>query len=135
LIGAAVSAIGGIAGERVSPKTLLIICLISLIGGMSALAIAHGPLLMAVFAVGVGVGFGLSFVAATMLLLVYFGRGVYLELYSVMCLVSTLAALGPALGGWARDAVGGFQGVFLICALAALVMLAATVLMKPPKTA
>jgi cyanate permease len=80
----------------------------------------------------VGVGFGLSFVAATMLLLGYFGRGVYLELYSIMCLVSTLAALGPALGGWARDIVGGFQGVFLICALTALVMLAASAVMKRP---
>jgi MFS family permease len=99
---------------------------------MTALAFAHGPLLMAVFAVGVGVGFGLSFVAATMLLLSYFGRGVYLELYSIMCLVSTLAALGPALGGWARDEVGGFQGVFLICALAALVMLAASTVLKRP---
>ncbi|HEY1879122.1 MAG TPA: MFS transporter [Caulobacteraceae bacterium] len=135
LIGAVVSAIGGIAGERVSAKTLLIICLVSLIGGMTALAFAHGPLLMAVFAVGVGVGFGLSFVAATMLLLSYFGRGVYLELYSIMCLVSTLAALGPALGGWARDEVGGFQGVFLICALAAFVMLvASTVLKRPAET-
>ncbi|HEY1560350.1 MAG TPA: MFS transporter [Caulobacteraceae bacterium] len=135
LIGAAVSAIGGIAGERVSAKTLLVLCLVSLIGGMTALAFAHGPLLMAVFAAGVGVGFGLSFVAATMLLLGYFGRGVYLELYSIMCLVSTLAALGPALGGWARDAVGGFQGVFVICALAALIMLAASAVMKRPANA
>jgi MFS family permease len=134
LIGAFVSAVGGVAGERVSPRLLLVVCLVSLIGGMTALAFAHGPLLMAVFAIGVGIGFGLSFVAATMLLLDYFGRGPYLELYSIMCLVSTLAALGPALGGVARDAVGGFQGVFLICALAAVVMLAATAVMKRPAT-
>lgn len=135
LIGAVVSAIGGIAGERVSARILLIVCLVSLIGGMTALAFAHGPLLMSLFAVGVGVGFGLSFVAATMLLLDYFGRGPYLELYSIMCLVSTLAALGPALGGVARDAAGGFQGVFLICAFAAVVMLAATAAMKRPAAA
>jgi MFS family permease len=135
LIGAAVSAVGGLAGERVSPRVLLIVCLVCLIGGMTALAFAHGPALMVVFAVGVGIGFGLSFVAATLLLLDYFGRETYLELYSVMCLASTLAALGPALGGWARDAVGGFGGVFLICAAAAFVMLIATGLMKRPARA
>ena len=135
LIGAIVSVIGGIVGEKVRPKILLLVCLVALIGGMCALAFAHGYVLMALFALGVGVGFGLSFVAATMLLLTYFGRRAYLELYSIMCLISTAAALGPALGGWARDAVGGFAGVFLLCALAAAVMLAATVFLRPPARA
>jgi len=119
----------------VKAKYLLIACLVSLIGGMCVLATAHGWLMMAGFALGVGVGFGLSFVAATMLLLTYFGRRAYLELYSIMCLISTAAALGPALGGWARDVTGGFSGVFYLCALAAGVMLIATVLMKPPRPA
>jgi len=135
LIGAVVSVIGGIVGEKVRPKILLLVCLVALIAGMCALAFAHGYVLMALFALGVGVGFGLSFVAATMLLLTFFGRRAYLELYSIMCLISTAAALGPALGGWARDAVGGFAGVFLLCALAAAVMLAATVFLRPPARA
>ncbi|MGH7024876.1 MAG: CynX/NimT family MFS transporter [Caulobacteraceae bacterium] len=132
LIGATVSVIGGIVGEKVRPKVLLLVCLAALIVGMSALAAARGYALMAVFAIGVGVGFGLSFVAATMLLLTYFGQRAYLELYSMMCLISTAAALGPALAGWARDTVGGFAGVFYLCALAALVMLVATALLRPP---
>jgi MFS family permease len=146
LIGAGVSVIGGLLGERVRSKTLLIIALISLIGGMSALAWAHGnqgaqgsawaeflghPLMLG-YALGVGIGFGLSFVASTMLLLTYFGRRAYLELYSIMCLLSTAAALGPAVGGWARDTLGSFAGVFLLCALAAFIMLIATALMRPP---
>jgi MFS family permease len=84
------------------------------------------------YALGVGIGFGLSFVASTMLLLTYFGRRAYLELYSIMCLLSTAAALGPAVGGWARDTLGSFAGVFLLCALAAFIMLIATALMRPP---
>jgi hypothetical protein len=68
-----------------------------------------------------------------MLLLTYFGRRAYLELYSIMCLISTAAALGPALGGRARDAFGNFSGVFFACALAAFVMLIATLAMTPPK--
>ncbi|HEY5289294.1 MAG TPA: MFS transporter [Caulobacteraceae bacterium] len=132
LVGAVVSVIGGVVGEKVKPKVLLLVCLVALVIGMCALAMAHGYTLMAVFALGVGIGFGLSFVAATMLLLTYFGARAYLELYSMMCLISTAAALGPALGGWARDAMGGFEGVFFLCALAGLVMLLGTVFMKPP---
>jgi MFS family permease len=146
LIGACVSVIGGLLGERVRSKTLLVVSLVALIGGMSALAWAHGnpgaqvsawaeflghPLMLG-YAVGVGIGFGLSFVASTMLLLTYFGRRAYLELYSIMCLLSTAAALGPAVGGWARDTLGSFAGVFLLCALAAFLMLIATALMRPP---
>ena len=132
LIGAVVSVIGGIVGERVRPKSLLVICLIASIGGMVALGVAHGYAMMAAYAVGVGIGYGLSFVASTMLLLTYFGRRAYLELYSIMCLISTSAALGPAVGGWARDTLGSFAGVFYLCAAAALLMLIATMFMKAP---
>ena len=135
LIGAVVSVIGGIVGERVRPKSLLVICLIASIGGMVALGVAHGYAMMAAYAVGVGIGYGLSFVASTMLLLTYFGRRAYLELYSIMCLISTTAALGPAVGGWARDTLGSFAGVFYLCAVAALLMLIATALMKAPAPA
>jgi MFS family permease len=135
LIGACVSVIGGIVGEKVKPKTLLIVCLVSSIAGMMGLGVAHGYGMMAVYAVGVGIGYGLSFVASTMLLLTYFGRRAYLELYSIMCLLSTTAALGPAVGGWARDTMGSFAGVFYLCALAAVVMLVATLLMRTPEPA
>ena len=132
LIGAGVSVVGGVVGERVRPKSLLIACLIGSIAGMAALGLAHGYAMMAVYALGVGVGYGLSFVSSTMLLLTYFGRRAYLELYSIMCLISTIAALGPAVGGWARDTLGSFEGVFYLSALAGLIMLIATVMMRPP---
>jgi MFS family permease len=132
LIGAGVSVVGGIVGERVSPKTLLIIALIALSIGMAALAEARGYPLMMIYALGLGIGFGLSFIAATMLLFNYFGRRPNLELYSIMSLISTSAALGPAFGGWARDAFGGFTALFLLCAGATLIMLVAACFMTPP---
>ena len=135
LIGAGVSVIGGVVGERVKPKTLLVWCLIASVVGMVGLGLAHGYAMMAVYAIGVGVGYGLSFVSSTMLLLTYFGRRAYLELYSIMCLLSTTAALGPAAGGWARDTLGSFEDVFYLCALAGLVLLIATMLMKAPALA
>ena len=135
LIGSLVSVAGGVVGEKVSPKTLMSVALASLAVGMTALAFAHGYALMVVYAAGIGIGYGLSFIASTMLLLNYFGKRVNLELYSIMSLISTLAAVGPAVGGWARDTLGGFSGVFLLCAAATAVMLVANVLMSPPAAA
>ena len=135
LIGAVVAVVGGVAGEKVSAKTLMAVSLAALVIGMTALAFAHGYVLMLVYALGIGVGYGLSFLASTMLMLNYFGKKANLELYSIMSLISTLAAVGPAVGGWARDTLGGFAGGFLLCSLATLLMLVATVFMKPPRLA
>ena len=133
LIGAIVAVVGGVVGEKVSPKTLLAVALAALVMGMTALAFAHGFVLMGVYALGIGVGYGLSFTASTMLLLNYFGKRSNLELFSIMSLISTLAAVGPAFGGWARDTLGSFAGVFLLCSLATLLMLVATAFMTPPR--
>ena len=111
----------------------MVVALVASTVGMAGLAEAHGLALMMVYAVGVGLGWGLSFVAPVMLLLTYFGRRPYLELYSIMCLLSTSAALGPAVGGWVRDVMGGFEPVFWACTAASALMLVATVLMRPPK--
>lgn len=132
LIGAMVSSIGGVIGEKVRPKLLLVVSMVGVTVGMLGLAQARGIVLMSVYAVGVGVGFGLSFVASTMLLLTYYGKKANLELYSVMCLISTAAAIGPAVGGWARDIQGNFVGIFVACAGAAFLMLIASIFLRPP---
>ena len=132
LVGAILSVVGGVIGEKVRPKVLLIVSLAALVAGMSALALARGYPLMLVYALGVGTGYGLSFLASTMLLLTYFGKRPNLELYSLMCLISTTAAIGPAFGGWARDTLGSFSGMFLLCAAVTFVMLLATLFLRPP---
>jgi cyanate permease len=137
LIGAVVSIIGGIVGEKVSSKSLMIFALVCLTIGMEGLTLAkgmdlNGILLMGVYAVGVGIGFGLTFIASTLLLLKYFGRRPNLELYSIMCLISTTAALGPAFGGWMRDKFGDFILTFELCTLATLIVLVATLFIRKP---
>jgi MFS family permease len=132
LIGSGVSVIGGMLGGKLSAKRLMILALAALTLGMAGLAEARGWGLMSVFAVGVGLGFGLCFLASTMLLFDYFGRGPNLELFSIMCMISTTAALGPAFGGWARDVLGSFSQMFLLCAgITALILLAACFLSPP----
>lgn len=132
LLNAASRAVGGVLGERVEPRRLVIFALACVTVGLAALTLARGYPLMLTYAVGVGVGYGLSNLAATVLLLNYFGREKNLELFSIMCLISTLAAAGPWLGGFARDRLGGFEPAFWLFAGLALAVLAAVTLMRPP---
>jgi len=135
LLSAGARAVGGLLGERIEPRRLVIFALAFVIGGLVALTLARGYPLMLTYAVGVGVGFGLSNLAATVLLLNYFGRGKNLELFSTMCLISTLAAAGPWLGGFAKDRFGGFEPAFWLFAGLALAVLVAVSLMRPPGSA
>jgi len=133
LVGSIVAVFGGMLGEKLSPKVLMIVSLLALTLGMAGLAEARGWGLMSVFVVGVGLGFGLCFVASTMLLFNYFGKGPNLELFSIMCMISTVAAAGPAFGGWARDTLGSFSQMFLLCAGVTALLLLATVFLRPPQ--
>ncbi|HWA63600.1 MAG TPA: MFS transporter [Caulobacteraceae bacterium] len=132
-VGVAVSVLGGWLGERVSTKTLMLICMGAVAIGQFALAEARDWGLMSVFAVGVGIGYGLSFTPPTVMLLKYFGKKPNLELFSIMCLLSTVAAAGPAFGGWARDTLGSFEGLFVLCGAITVAMFLATLFLRPPR--
>ena len=132
LIGVSVSLLGGWLGERLSTKALMLTCMGAVAIGQFALAEAHNWTLMGVFSVGVGIGYGLSFMPPTIMLLKYFGKKANLELFSIMCLMSTLAAAGPAFGGWAKDTFGSFEGLFLICGAVTSAMFLATLFLRPP---
>jgi MFS family permease len=123
---------GGILTRFVSAKTLLCISLSCLVAGMLALGVARDLPMMLVYAAGIGIGYGLTLFAATILLLDYFGRGPYLELYSAVNLISTIGAVAPTLAGVTRDRSGSFTPFFIALAvLVALVLLGAT-FMRPP---
>ncbi len=124
---------GGALSQRVGPRALTAAALAFLIVGMGALALAHGPGLAALYVVGVGVGYGLSYLATAVLLLAYFGRRRNLELFSLMCLVSTLAAVGPWLAGVSHDRLGSFTPAFWGFAAVAACALAAVLAMRPPR--
>jgi cyanate permease len=88
--------------------------------------------MMLVYAAGIGIGYGMTLFAATILLLDYFGRGPYLELYSTVNLISTVGAVAPTLAGVTRDQTGSFTVFFVgLAALVALVLLA-VLMMRPP---
>jgi MFS family permease len=122
-------------GDRLDPRHLLLAALGSLVVGAGALSIAHTYPLMLLYAVGSGLGFGLTGLAVTMLLLDYFGRAHNLEIFARTCLVGAFSALGPTLGGTLRDGTGAFGSTFQIYAVVIAAVFIAVALMRPPRLA
>jgi MFS family permease len=132
LMGIAGRLLGGLIGEHVDTRYVLIAALSAMVVGSVALSVANSDLLMLLYAAGTGVGFGLTALSVTVLLLNYFGRQHNLEIFSATCLIGAVSALGPVLGGMVRDHTGGFGLAFqLYAGVIALVLLAA-LFMRPP---
>ncbi|MEY0590356.1 CynX/NimT family MFS transporter [Providencia manganoxydans] len=124
--------IGGAAGEWLEPKKLLIGSLIIMVFGVICLSIATSWIWLILFVLCVGIGYGMTFLASSVLLSNYFGRGPYLELFSVVNLISTVACLAPFIAGAVKDYTDSFTPAFLIIATPVIVILMFTLLMKPP---
>jgi MFS family permease len=135
LVNAGARLLGGLVSRFISVKTLLMIALVILIGGLLALCVARDAPMMLVYAAGIGIGSGLTFFASTILLLDYFGRAPNLELFSIVNLISTLGSVGPAFAGFVADSTQSFVPAFLILAGLVLLVLIAVAWMKPPHRA
>ena len=133
LTGAAGRAIGGALGDIVDPRYILIFALAALSIGSMALSVAHDYPMMLVYAIGSGLGFGLTALAVTLLLLNYYGRRNNLEIFSLTCLIGAVSALGPLIGGAIRDQTGGFAPAFQLFALVIAIVLVAVLFMRPPQ--
>ena len=123
---------GGILTRFVGAKSLLIVSLTCLIIGLLALGAARTVPMMLVYAAGIGIGYGLTLFAATIVLLDYFGRGPYLELFSTVNLISTVGAVAPTLAGLTRDYTGGFTPSFIGLAVMVALVLVAVAMMRAP---
>lgn len=135
LINSSSRAFGGILATRVDPKWLLAWALAAEIVGMLALSFADNSTMIVLFALGEGFGFGMCMFATTVLLINYFGPKEAPKTMGTMYLISTIAMLGPVLGGYVADTVGGFEWVFRSYAFAMAICLVAVALMKPPTRA
>ena len=131
-LNAASRAVSGFIGEYIDPKLLLIVSLALLVVGMIGLGLGTSWPALIVYAVGIGVGYGTTFLATSVLLMNYFGRSAYLELFSFMNVAATLASFGPFLGGYLRDVTGTFVWAFFLYALVPFVVMIAVFFMRPP---
>jgi MFS family permease len=132
LLNAGARLAGGLLSRFVDVRVLLVVALGFLIIGLVALAEARGLPLMLVYAGGIGIGYGLTFFASTILLLDYFGRAPNLELFSIVNLISTVGSVAPTLAGLTRDHVGAFTPFFFALAGLMAMVLVAAIMMRPP---
>lgn len=126
----------GVAGkicEAVSSTAVLAAGLLVQAGGNVMLAFADGPALQYGAAVTYGLGWGLAYVAGTVVLLDYFGRGTGSRILSAVWLVTTVAAAGPVGAGAIADRTGSFSPIFLIYAVALLILAVPIWLMRQPR--
>jgi len=87
----------------VSSTAVLSLGLVVQAGGDVILAYADTPLLQYGAAITYGLGWGLAYVAGTVVLLDYFGRGTGSRILSVVWLMTTVAAAGPVGAGAIAD--------------------------------
>jgi MFS family permease len=126
---------GGLIGDRVDPRWMLAASQAVLALGLWVLGFANTYPLMMIYALGTGVGFGLTVLAVTVLLLNYYGRKHNLELFSLTCLVGGFSAMGPVLGGFMRDHLGSFVPTFHLYAAVIGAIFVAVLFMRPPVAA
>jgi cyanate permease len=135
LVNAAARLGGGLVSRFVSVRQMLMLALVILIIGLGALSLARDMPMMLIYAAAIGIGSGLTFFAATILLLDYYGRGPNLELFSIVNLISTIGSVGPVFAGFVADRSGSFVPAFLSLAGLVLLVLLAVIWMKPPHRA
>ena len=131
-VNAVARALGGLIATRVDPKWLLVVALLAEATGMLALSVADRPVAIIIFALGEGLGFGLCFLATTLLLLNYFGEQDNPEILGAMNFMSATAMVGPIIAGYIGDRLGGFAVAFQLNAALVLVVALAVSLMRPP---
>jgi cyanate permease len=132
IVNAAARLAGGLLTRFINARILLMISLAALIVGLVALAGARDTSLMVIYALGIGIGYGLTFFASTILLLDYFGRGPNLELFATVNLISTVGSVAPFLAGLTRDETGSFAPFFWALAGLMALVLIAVAWMRPP---
>lgn len=123
---------GGLIADKVSAKLLLVIGQAALAIGCVALGYGQGFAAQMLYAFGIGLGFGLTVLAVTLLLLEYFGPRNNLEIFALTCLVGAVSAVGSLVAGVVRDYLGGFAPALYGMGLLIAVVAVACALMRPP---
>lgn len=133
LVNAFSRALGGALATWIDPKWLLASALVAEMIGMLSLAAADNPITIGLFVVSEGYGFGMCFFATTMLLVNYYGPNEAPKTMGTMHFITTIAMIGPVLGGYIADTFGSFAGVFKGYAVVQCLCLVAVLLMRPPR--
>ncbi|WP_083901360.1 CynX/NimT family MFS transporter [Azospirillum sp. B4] len=120
----------GVAGplcEIMSTRRLLVVGLALQVVGIALFAHAGTMIGIGAFALAFGIGWGLAYLAASVLLLEYFGKDIGSQVLGMVWTITTVAAAGPVAAGAIADQIGTFAPIFYLYAVlmvAAIVPLA-----------
>lgn len=133
LMGTLAKGVTGALSERINPKLLLVWGLALQGAAMLLLCVAGTPALAYLSALLFGVGWGLSWLSAHVLLLRYFGGAIAGDMVAMATMATTFAVVGPLVAGWSADNTGSFIPVFLVFAgLLALTVVITALFLRPP---
>jgi len=133
LTGTLTKGVTGALSEKVNPKLLLVWGLALQGAAMVLLSVGGVPGWAYVAALAFGVGWGLSWLSAHVLLLRYFGGAIAGDMVAMATMATTFAVVGPLVAGWSADNTGSFVPVFLILAgLLALTVVVTAFFLRPP---
>ncbi len=103
--------------ERIDPRRILIAGLALQAIAMALLWSASMVLVATAAATLFGLGWGMAWLSAHILLLRYFGAGIAGDMTAMATTATTFAVLGPILAGRIADVTGGYSLAILIFAL------------------
>ncbi|AHE53412.1 CynX/NimT family MFS transporter [Sphingomonas sanxanigenens] len=132
--GTVAKGVTGALSEKVAPKHLLVGGLALQCGAMLMLYLVRVEPAVYGAAVLFGIGWGLSWLSAHILLLRYFGAAIAGDMTAMATMATTFAVLGPPFAGNIADTTGSFATAFLaFAALLALAFFSTAFLLRAPR--
>lgn len=136
LTGTFAKGVTGALTEKVDAKAVMVAGLALQSAAVALLCLTATPAWVYAFALVFGMGWGLSWLGAHVLLLRYFGAAIAGEMVAVATMSTTFAVLGPLSAGWAADTTGSFIPMFAVIAvMLALVAMTSAFFMRAPGAA
>ena len=135
VIAIAATVIKGAAGrlcELLPSAYVLALGLLFQAVGSVLLVYAAGSPVQFASAITFGIGWGLAYVAGTVVLLDFFGGTTGSKILSVVWLLTTAAAAGPLAAGMVADRYGGFVPIFFVFAAMLAVVAVPVFFMRRP---
>jgi MFS family permease len=118
--------------EIMKPVTVTAIGLLMQAAGMFIFGFADSTVLQYTSAAIFGTGWGLSYVAGTVVLLEYFGRDIGSQLLSFVWFIVSVAAAGPIAAGLIADNYGTFAPIYVLYGGMMMILSIPIFLMRPP---